>query len=671
MTQNCTDRTTDAPQPKGKSKKRIGIVLGSLFLVAICMAIRYYWGADAANADQPGRDTPRTTAGTTPSSSQTGQPARTDAKNGPPARSASVEKPSAAAETPSEPSIPAVVATVNTQKISRDDLYRECLRHYGKEVLESMVNKRLIMQECRRQGMSITRAEVDAEIERLAKQFNIPVDQWLKMLKQERNVTPAQYASDIVWPTLALRKLAGGRLSVTKEELEKEFETQFGEAVRARLIALSDLEKAKEIRAQAAAKPDDFGNLAKQYSEDAPSASVKGVIQPIRMHGSYKEIEDAVFHMADGEVSPVIHAGGQYLIMKREGVLPAKQVNFEQALPQLEQSLRDRKMHAVAQDIFHQLQKGAKIENVWNDPARKAKMPGVAALINGDQITLRELGEECASRHGQEVLEGLIDRKLIELACRRQSIAVTDQDIDQEIARAAAANVKSKPDGSPDVAAWLELVTKKQGTSLDVYRNDVVWPSVALKKLVGKKVEVTEEDLRRGYESNYGPRVRCLAIVLNNQRRAEQVFDMARRENTPNNFGDLAAQYSIEPGSQSLRGEVPPIKKFGGQPILEEEAFRLKPGELSGVIQVGDKFIILRCEDYTKALNVDFAKVRDDIHEDLLEKKTRLAMADCFENLQDAAVIDNYLAGTSRSPKKADAAPGAKVPTLHQVSGKE
>ena len=44
----------------------------------------------------------------------------------------------------------------------------------------------------------------------MAKSFSLPVDQWLKLLKQEREVQPEQYANDIIWPTLALRKLAGG-----------------------------------------------------------------------------------------------------------------------------------------------------------------------------------------------------------------------------------------------------------------------------------------------------------------------------------------------------------------------------------------------------------------------------------------------------------------------------
>ena len=275
------------------------------------------------------------------------------------------------------------------------------------------------------------------------------------------------------------------------------------------------------------------------------------------------------------------------------------------------------------------------------------------------------------------MLEGMINRKILEQACKKQNITVTEEDIDEEIARAALAGVKPKADGSPDVEAWLELITKKQGIPLDVYRNDVVWPSVALKKLVGDKVEVTDEDLQKGYEANYGPRVRCLAIVLNNERRAQQVFEMARKNNTSRVLRRAGRRSTrSSPAARRCTARCRPIKKYGGQPILEEEAFSLKPGELSGMIQVGDKFIILRCEGYTKPAKVDFAAVRNDIYEDLHEKKLRLAMAERFENLQEAATIDNYLAGTSHLAEgKAGGQPSAKaaapagLPTLRQLPG--
>ena len=280
-------------------------------------------------------------------------------------------------------------------------------------------------------------------------------------------------------------------------------------------------------------------------------------------------------------------------------------------------------------------------------------MPGVAATINGEPITIRELDEECMARHGQEILEGMISRKILEQACQKRNITVTEADLDAEIARAALAGVKPKPDGSPDVEAWLELVTKKQGIPLEIYRNDVVWPSVALKKLVGDKVEVTDEDLRKGYEANYGPRVRCLAIVLNNQRRAQQVFEMARKNNTTENFGELAAQYSVEPGSQAMHGEVPPIKKHGGQPQLEEEAFQPEAGRNLRRDPGGRQVRHPAVRGLHQAGQRRFRHGPQGNLRRPAREEARLAMAEYFESLQDAATVDNYLAGTSHSPKQA------------------
>ncbi len=105
-----------------------------------------------------------------------------------------------------------MVASVNGHSISRDELAVECRIHYGKEVLESMVNKYLILSECRQMGITISRREVDEEIEQMAKSFSLPVEQWMKLLVQERGIKPDQYANDIIWPSLALRKLAGEKL---------------------------------------------------------------------------------------------------------------------------------------------------------------------------------------------------------------------------------------------------------------------------------------------------------------------------------------------------------------------------------------------------------------------------------------------------------------------------
>ena len=649
-------------------KKWFEIIITAAMVIAMCVVLRYIGGGPEKAAATPPQkpqsrpDVVRTASN--PRQESPTPPASTAAKSSQP-KTASLK------DSGKKPP-PEIVADVNGKRITREDLAQECLVHYGQEILEDMINKQLIAAECRRRNITVTREEIDAEIERMATRFGIPVDQWFKLLKQERNITPEQYADDIIWRILALRKLAGEKLQVSKEELVREYEIQYGPAVKARLISCNEEEKAQKLREMAVAQPEEFGNLARDNSEDIASAAAKGLIQPIRMHGSYEGIEKAAFDMADGEISRVIPAGGQYVILKRESLILARDYKLEQVSGQLEEIIRERKLSKVANDVFQQLKDAAKLDIVWGDPAKQQKSAGVAALINGEAITIRALALECIERHGTELLEAMINRTLLELECKKQDIAVAEKDMNEEIARAAALSVKPKPDGSPDVEAWLEHITKEQGVSLELYRRDAVWPSAALRKLAGEKVGVSEQDLQKGYEANYGPKVRCLAIVLNTQRIAQEVFEKARKNNTSEFFGELASQYSVEPSSKALRGEVPPIRKWGGQPTLENEAFALKIGELSGVIQVGDKFVVLRCEGVTRPADVKFADVRDDIQKDLFEKKLRLKMAESFENLQDSATIHNYLAGTSHSPKEISKAPeGIILPTIKQVPAKK
>lgn len=683
------DQNLQRPRVGHRISFRWGMLGVGLAVIGLTWAIRLFSGSETAEAQsarspvgarpaaqaQPVAPLPSTpvatarneSAGRSANQPSVASPGENSASAGSTARGSAGPATQAVPQKP----VPKIVAQVNGITIGRDELAEECLRRHGKEMLESMVNKHLIAEECKRRNIVITREEVDAEIERMAQRFNLPVEQWLKLLKQERGINPVQYASDIIWPTLALRRLAGERLAVSPAEIRAAWEAHYGESIKCRLIAVRDRARAEQIRAEAAEHPDQFGDLAKQHSEDS-SASVKGVIPPIRRHGSFPEIERVAFEeLRDGEVSRVLQVGDQFLILKRECKLPASQVAVDRVAPQLEEIVRERKMRTVAAEIFQQLQQQARVENVFNDPAKRRAMPGVAATINGRPIPLSELADHCVERYGEEVLEGLINRKLIEQACKKRNIAVSDAEMDAEIARTAAEMVPLKPDGSPDVDTWLKTVVEEQRTTVEIYRCDAVWPAVALKKLAADGVKVTEEDLQKGYEANFGPRVRCRAIVLNNPRRAQEVWEMARRRPNAEYFGQLAETYSVEPGSQALRGEVPPIRKHGGQPLLEKAAFALKPGELSEIIQVGDKWVILFCEGYTQPIDVDFARVRDDIYRDIYEKKLRLAMYEYFEHLRDSATIDNYLAGTSSTPAKrnatarTDAAVGAAEGARH------
>ncbi|MBX7166773.1 MAG: peptidyl-prolyl cis-trans isomerase [Pirellulales bacterium] len=621
----------------------VGFIVACLAVLAICLLVRGQGGGHEANAQSP----------KTPPASTAPRRAVTPVATAPAKRAAAAPATSAAPSNAPNQAAPQpeqnLVAVVNGEEISRNDLGRECLWHFGEQVLESVVNKQLIEQECQRQKVSVTPVEVKQEIERVAKSFNLPVDQWLNLLKSERHITAHQYADDILWPKLALEKLAAPQLAVSPAEIQAAYESEFGPSVQARLIVCPDAAKAKNVQALAVANPDDFGNLAKEHSVDA-SASSKGLIQPIRRNAGPKEIEQVAFNLKPGQVSDVLSYEQQFLILKCEQIIPARKVPLDQVQPALVSALKDRKLSEAADTLLRRLQSQAQVENIFNDEQQRAAHPGIAAIINGRQVTIRELSEECITRHGIETLDGMISRKLLEQECKKQNVTVSQAEIQEEIARAAKAMGCRDDAGNPDVPTWLAKIKEEQGLSTEIYVHDTVWPTVALKKLVGGQVQVTSEDLQKGFEANYGARVRCRAIVLNNNRRAQQVWEMARANPTPDYFGDLAEQYSIEAGSRALRGEVPPIQRWCGQPVLEKEAFSLKPGELSGIIQVGDKYVILLCEGFTQPTVVKMDEVRELLQEDIQEKKTRLAMAEMFDQLQQEAQVDNMLAGTSQSP---------------------
>ena len=539
-----------------------------------------------------------------------------------------------------------VVAVVNADPITRSMLSEATVDRFGDEILENMINRYLILQECNQRGIEVTKQEVSDEIRRLAGKFGLSMESYLNLLQENRQITASQYSREIIWPMLSLRKLVANQVKVTDEEFNRAYLSQFGEAVKCRLIMVEDRGKAMELHQQASANPQQFNLLAKQYSEDEASASVGGLIPPIRRYTGDSRLEDAAFALANGEVSPVLQLGDQWIFLQAVRRIPASTPS-PQSLPaikeQINDRIRDEKVRVSAGELFAKLQEKSNIVKVLGDESLEKQNPGVAAVVNGQQVLISQVGEEAIKRHGADVLEGEINRKLLMQELRSEKKQVAQADLDQEIAAGAIASGYVEADGNADLDGWFDSITSDGKTTVDLYVQDVVWPSAALRKLVEDSVEVTQVDLENGFEAAYGPRVEVLAVVLSDQRTAQKVWEMARDNPTDAFFGGLAEQYSVEPVSSSNQGKVPPIRRHGGQPAVEKEAFSLKPGELSGIISTGGKYLVLRCQGYTEPVVSDPGVVQAELLRDLSDRKTKQAMAAHFEQMVGDAEIDNFL----------------------------
>ena len=279
--------------------------------------------------------------------------------------------------------------------------------------------------------------------------------------------------------------------------------------------------------------------------------------------------------------------------------------------------------------------------------------------VNNQAITYDEVARECVERYGAEILDKIINRMIIQQECENRGIVVTEAEVNQEVQRICK-NFKLPAD------TWYQLLQSEQNISPQQYHRHIIWPTLALKKLAGKDVSVSEADMRKAFERDYGPRVEVRIIVIDgNIRQAGEIWDLCNAN--PQDFDKLAKKHSADPNSRPLGGVVPPIRKHAGLSQIEEEAFKLKPGEISSVIQIGkSRHVIMKCEGYTKPVVADVQDVWQELHEALTEEKTQLAVAEVFENLKDEAEVINYLTKESTVRK----APTHLTPgNIRQTSG--
>jgi foldase protein PrsA len=285
------------------------------------------------------------------------------------------------------------LARVNGELISYDTVAAECMQRYGSEVLESFVNRTIIHQACARQGIEIREDEVRAEIVRIAKKFDIDPQNWLRVIQTERHLSPLQYEQDVIWPMLALKRLAGEDLQVTEEEMQKIFVRDYGERVKARMILCDKLHRAQEAWNMAMKDPQNFGKIAREKSIDPTSKSLDGQIQPIRRYAGNENFEREAFKLKEGEISPIIDVSTpeapRYAILLCEGhtVPIVKNINEQGVREEVLKQLQEEKTQTAVGKVFEKLKKEAVVDNFLTNTSTRGVQQAGATSEGHDRVT--------------------------------------------------------------------------------------------------------------------------------------------------------------------------------------------------------------------------------------------------------------------------------------------
>jgi foldase protein PrsA len=251
--------------------------------------------------------------------------------------------------------------------------------------------------------------------------------------------------------------------------------------------------------------------------------------------------------------------------------------------------------------------------------------PEVVAVVNGRDLTRDQLAAVAVAVYGRPILETLISQEVVCQEAERRGISVTEEEVEQFTRRRVqeqldamarrmgakdAADLTAQAGRSPQT---LEDLRVKSEAALRPF----VKPELLAARMMAQEIEVTEEDVRGEFDQRYGPKVKVLQIVLGTKAEAEGAIEKLRMGA---DFRQLAQEVSKDLVTRRQGGEMPllPVSSALGAP-----ASRLKPGEISDVIQTPDGFHVLKLVDLIPAENASFDEVKDALSTEILEQRIK------------------------------------------------
>jgi peptidyl-prolyl cis-trans isomerase SurA len=250
-----------------------------------------------------------------------------------------------------------------------------------KAALDALIGEKLMEEQIKELGLSVTDAEVDAAVADVKKQNNVTDDAQFDRLLSGEGFTVATY-KDFLRKQMSRMKLVQLKVSpkvkVSEEDLKAayaQYARMEGEdaEVHARhiLVAVDPKatpeqveaarKKALEIMEEARKPGVDFSELAKKRSE-GPSAADGGDLGFFRRGVMVPAFERVAFALKPGEVSEPVRTNFGWHVLKVEERRAVGVADYDEMRPKLEMQLRQQKTEKFVDQYVQELKKKAVIE---------------------------------------------------------------------------------------------------------------------------------------------------------------------------------------------------------------------------------------------------------------------------------------------------------------------
>ncbi len=293
------------------------------------------------------------------------------------------------------------VAIVNGESISKAEFDREVDNFRNKllrsgrsadgmqmiaiktRILENMINRELLYQESKKQGIKVDDQVVNKKFQEVKSQF--PDEASFKKALKDANFSEASIKNQLK-RAIAIDKFIQEKFSANINITDKEAREYYDanpdtfmrpEQVKASHILIKvspDADKAtkEKARKQLEAiqkklkKGEDFATLARQYSQ-GPSKDRGGDLGYFGKGQMVKPFEDVAFSLKVGEVSDIVETQFGYHLIKVTDKKPAGKVPFEEIKDRLKTFLKEKKVQEQVIAYIDKVKKSAKIERLLDE----------------------------------------------------------------------------------------------------------------------------------------------------------------------------------------------------------------------------------------------------------------------------------------------------------------
>jgi peptidyl-prolyl cis-trans isomerase SurA len=319
-----------------------------------------------------------------------------------------------------------IVARVNNDVITREDLQHaqasinsevqdECqnctpdqlraqIAAKEKNVLRDLIDQSLLVQRAKDSNINVD-ADVIKRLDAIRQQYKMPDMETLEKEVTKSGQDFEDFKSQIRNQLLTqdvIRKEVGSRIIISHEDVVKYYEAHKQEFVRPEMVVLREVfvstenkpasdiptlrKKAENLRDRVLKNGDDFGELAKRFS-DSPTAQQSGELGSFERSKLDPAISEKVFALNRGQMTDVMETKTGFEILQVRERYQAGEQPLEKVEPEISNRLYEQKMEPGLRDYLKTLREDSyvQIKPGYSDTAAVSSQPIEEVAVTPDK----------------------------------------------------------------------------------------------------------------------------------------------------------------------------------------------------------------------------------------------------------------------------------------------